>query len=58
MFAAETAAATTSFSARLAWPLASSVSLSMTQAAASGSGAGECRATGGASMPKSRSACA
>lgn len=57
-FAADTVAATVSFSARLTEPAASSVSRSIAQHAAASSGAGECMATGAAIMPKSRSACA
>ncbi len=55
--ASETAAATTSLAARVPWPSATSDSRSIIHAAASVSGAGECRLTGGASMPKSYSAC-
>ena len=58
LLAADTASATLSLVARSACPSASSVSRSMSQQAASSPGAGECSATGGASKPNSRSACA
>jgi hypothetical protein len=56
-FAADTAAATASLPARLAAPPATSDSRSISHAAASTSGDGECSAIGGASIPKSRSTC-
>src|SRR6202522_864981 len=55
VFAAETPAATTSFATRSDSPVTSRVSRSMAQDPASADGAGECRATGGATIPKSRS---
>ena len=57
LLATDTPVATASLLARSATPWASRVSRRISHDAASVSGAAECRAVGGASMPNSRSTC-